>query len=651
MPTPKVSETHPRVFLNASDLPLHRLRAETTHRAEFEALAKAAREPFPSDPKEDGAGQMTRLAFLYLLTEDRTHAEGAIQLAERLTGLPISGDYFAAPRRIRALACVYDWCHALLTPLQRHFLGHYMLANTHYCYANGEIYLGNYLAGHEVNMLPSTLAAAIALGDELPGARAILDDTLDRLGKMFACYKHFLDGGGYSQSYSYTAAYIPEMPVYFLLAEKGLGLDWWAEHDWICQVLPWWTYALRSDETFLRYGDYFCSHPLFGNWGYARCFAAIASRYRDPLAKWWIEKFHDIKNSEVEQFFYDAREPIPTQAPDVLPRTRQFPSMGVAVARGDWKDGTVAAYKCSPVYLHNHCHRDQNQLTVFHKGDLAIDSGVYDGYETPHWLNYYIRTIAHNTVVVHDPQETFVSRHWTLANDGGQRFINKPDWAPRTLDDAKSEAFRDGTIRAYREDAEHSYVCGDASNCYNPSKLKKFLRHVVFVLDWPHPAAVSLVVLDEIELAREGLLPRVLLHSTNEPATDERRVVIAQGGGRLTATFLEPQALKLEKIGGAGKEFWVDGQNYPVTKMPAGPHTPGAWRVEASPAQAQGTAFRFVTLLVPADADKPAEPVPTLEERDGALIVTQGDLSVGLLRKGAHAALKGKRTLSVELAG
>lgn len=651
MSTPQVNQAHPRVLIQSTDLPILQQRAATTHRAEFESLRQLAAESLlPADTKDDGAAKLFRLAFLYLLTSDRRHAAAAIQLAERLTALPINAEYFPAPRRIRALACVYDWCHELLTPLQRHFIGHYMLANTHACYANGEIYLGNYLAGHEVNMLPATLAAAIAIGGELPGARAILDDTLDRLGKMFASYQFFLAGGGYSQSYSYTAAYIPELPVYFQLAEKGLDLDWWQQHAWLRQAVPWWTYALRSDETFIRHGDYFCSHPLFGNWGYARAFAAIASRYKDPLAKWWIGKFAIAPGSEPEQFLYDFRENIPAEAPGTLPRTKLFPSMGIAIARGDWHDGTVAAFKCSPVYLHNHCHRDQNQITIFHKGDLAIDSGVYDGYETPHWLNYYVRTIAHNTIVVHDPDEQFVMRHWNLSNDGGQRFINKPDWAPRTVEDAHSEAFRDGTVRAYHEAAGHSYVCGDASNCYNPRKLKRFHRHVINVLDWPHQGAVSLLVLDDVELAKPGLVPRFLLHSTSEPETNERRVVIRQGGGRLTATFLQPDAFKLEMIGGPDMEFWVNGQNYPVTKLPTGPHTPGAWRVEAVPARATGTTFRFLTLLVPADADQPAEPAPSLETHEGALIVTQGDLCVGLTPRGTHVPLKGRRCIEVELA-
>jgi heparin/heparan-sulfate lyase len=43
-------------------------------------------------------------------------------------------------------------------------------------------------------------------------------------------------------------------------------------------------------------------------------------------------------------------------------------------------------------------------------------------------MNYHKRTIAHNTVLVHDPAENFDG----FANDGGQRF---PGDEPETLAD------------------------------------------------------------------------------------------------------------------------------------------------------------------------------------------------------------------------
>src|SRR5439155_21459202 len=126
------------------------------------------------------------------------------------------------------------------------------------------------------------------------------------------------------------------------------------------------------------------------------------------------------------------------------------------------------------------------------------------------------------------------------------------------FEDIASGAFRDGKIIAYREAAGFSYVCGDATNCYSPEKLRRFLRHVTFVLDWPAPKSASMLVLDEIELAREGLEPRFLLHTMNEPKVEGNVIPAEHRGGRLTTTVLLPHSPRVETIGGPRREFEVN---------------------------------------------------------------------------------------------
>jgi hypothetical protein len=360
-----------------------------------------------------------------------------------------------------------------------------------------------------------------------------------------------------------------------------------------------------------------------------------------------------VPNSEVEAVLFEARPITGAKSPEELglPRTRLFEAMGVAVARGDFSGGgTIAAFKCTPVYLHNHCHRDANQFVIYHKGDLAIDSGAYDGYETPQWYNYYIRTIAHNTVVVHDPSEVFDSRGNIYANDGGQRFVNQPHFQPRTIEEAGLPEFKDGQIVAYRDDTpgNFSYVCGDASNCYRKEKLKSFRRHVVFVLDWPLPGGVSLVVLDEIELAKAELEPKFLLHTMAEPEVSGGKIVAKHGEGRLTASVLLPESPRFEVIGGPDREFMVDGQNYGMKRPPAGPHTPGWGRVEVS--GGRGAKRTFLAFLAANDASAPAEAPASVQKADGGYVVNQGGLTVVLTRGGAEVPASGERVIRVTLA-
>ena len=99
--------------------------------------------------------------------------------------------------------------------------------------------------------------------------------------------------------------------------------------------------------------------------------------------------------------------------------------------RDGWgKNSTWIAFNAGP-YFAKHQHLDQNQFTIYHKGYLAIDGGAdYTDIESPHYLNYYRRTIAHNSILVYEPAENFFwsDNVLTAANDGGQRMNSSRYW-------------------------------------------------------------------------------------------------------------------------------------------------------------------------------------------------------------------------------
>jgi heparin/heparan-sulfate lyase len=661
-----LAETHPRVLFNSADLPILRKRAATTHQREMNSLLHTAAEISELPDAGQCNALAFRLAFLYQLSGDGKHAALAARCLEKSLELGVDANYGGGSSRLKTLACCYDWLHGALSDDLRVRVGQRALEQSQALYNSEEVEPHAFVAGHGVNQVPYILMAGLAVGEDFGGAEIphvprpltigphthnaieYVNEVLWRIEQMFACYKHFLDGYSFSQSYAYSLAYVGEIPYMLQLMERGCGIDAFKNNPWFENIVEWYTYALRQDNTFIRYGDYFCSNSIFTSGYMYRPMAAVATRYKNPVARWWANKF-DLQDNEIDAVVLDSREGE-AKDPETLPRSRLFPTMGIAIARGDFKQGTLAAFKCSPLYLHNHCHRDQNQITIYHKGEQAIDSGAYDGYESPHWKNYYIRTIAHNTLVVHDPEELINMRGWILANDGGQRQVNIPDFAMRRFRDLSKDCFRDGKILGYREGNGFSYVCGDASNCYRPEKLKRYLRHVVFVLDYPHPAAVSLVVFDEVTLARK-LLPRILLHTVNEPEVEGARVRAAHGEGRLEMHVLEPNGFKLEKIGGAGRECWVDGKNFPVDYQAdenlstrAQWHNPGSWRVEVSP-EAPCLETEFLTVWIPHDASAKAPPAPKLESTSAGRIVRLGEKSVGLFR----SADASKVSIGVEL--
>lgn len=98
--------------------------------------------------------------------------------------------------------------------------------------------------------------------------------------------------------------------------------------------------------------------------------------------------------------------------------------MGHMIARTSWEDGldsnaVVAQMKVGELWFANHHHLDAGHFQIYYKGLLAGDSGRYNLYGSAHDGAYNKRTIAHNTMLVYDPNEKM--SYFGSVNDGGQR--------------------------------------------------------------------------------------------------------------------------------------------------------------------------------------------------------------------------------------
>src|SRR3954471_12140614 len=100
---------HPRVLVTAETLPALRDRAKTTHAAELKSLLDFANSPYSPGADGDHHVPVWRLAFLYLVTGERAHADLAIAALRKLLEQPASGQYFTGARRLKSLGLAYDW--------------------------------------------------------------------------------------------------------------------------------------------------------------------------------------------------------------------------------------------------------------------------------------------------------------------------------------------------------------------------------------------------------------------------------------------------------------------------------------------------------------------------------------------------------------
>ncbi len=255
-------------------------------------------------------------------------------------------------------------------------------------------------------------------------------------------------------------------------------------------------------------------------------------------------------------------------------------------------------------------------------------------------MNYYRRTVAHNSVLVYDPAEKFFWSDNLLAaaNDGGQRMDSARYWNTiRSREDwnRTRDLWDVGSMRVVDYvPGRYHYALGDASNAYSRAKLRLFTREVLYV-----PENGVLFVFDRVVSKNPSFRKAWLLHGVNQPSIDgdgpkggpgaqefrgAKVFSFAEGTGELLVHALLPEDRMITRRGGAGSEFytpgndnggaWGSGENWPLepprgASLPDDPKlrhmwklfwgedfnkilssnrknvVPGAWRVEVSPVE------------------------------------------------------------------
>ncbi|MBL7223632.1 MAG: hypothetical protein ISS72_07255, partial [Candidatus Brocadiae bacterium] len=136
-------------------------------------------------------------------------------------------------------------------------------------------------------------------------------------------------------------------------------------------------------------------------------------------------------------------------------------------------------------------------------------------------VNYHLRTIAHNTMLVRDPSETWprIRAGRVTGNDGGQHHawphhngavVDARAWqSTRTLHDIAD-------IVAFEDRREYLYVAGDCSRAYSPKKLEYFTRQIVFI----RPG--TFIVFDRIKSRSPSFRKTWLLQAMAPPQSEGR---------------------------------------------------------------------------------------------------------------------------------
>ena len=641
-PTITPPAEHPRLLFRASDIPLIRANMEseqgTNAMAQFENHLAQTTDGVLEIPKDAGSsnyngnllGMIESHAFNYAINGDETSGNMAVSAIQNVLDTSVFADTSDITRAmghtIFVASEVYDWCYPLLDDAAKKniVIGCEIIA--------AQMEIGwppnrqGAVVGHggEAQLQRDLLSLGVATYDEYPD---IYNYVAGRyLSEFVSPRNYWYTSGSYHQGTNYNAVrYAFDMWaqwIFYRMSGEKIFID--EAGDPMYQYI----YYRRPDGASLREGDYSVETLNMPYEYYTKAMQATwlaAGFYSDPYLKMEYARMsqgyksfaYTFSTLTPVQFFLFNDPDCTPRAVSELPYTRYFGSPnGLMVARTGWQDGidapvAMAFMKIGEQWAANHHHLDAGTFQIYYKGMLATDSGIYDAYGTSHDVNWNKETISHNGLLIYDPNETI---NGSAVNSGGQR---RPGGEPNTMDIWMTDTYKTGEVLGAEfgpdpVEPEYSYISGDITAAYS-DKVDEVRRSMLFMPTEDMDAPAIFFVMDKVVSSDASFKKTFLLHSLQEPEVSGNVTTIKRDtngyNGKLVNQTLYPVDATIEKIGGAGSQWLINGINYvpnESTSANANEDLNYGWgRVEISPSTEAEEDY-FLNAMYVSDADSEA---------------------------------------------
>ncbi|MBN1983708.1 MAG: hypothetical protein JW795_19390 [Chitinivibrionales bacterium] len=641
----KVPLEHPRVYIKAKDIPTIKQRIENPAYAQMRVYLQSSSHPLAN-------------AFKYAILKDSVAGRKAINSA--LSDLLACSDGRLPTSPFHYGACVYDWCYPILSAAEKtSFIREFKRIS--------DIYPPNYPAQIK-SILTSFVASHVCEGwlltGQLPAGLAIWNenDTMYTAAVKLFCrnflpiYDYFYRSHMHHQGDSYCGRFLHDIYVAWLFNGIGISNVFSKEQQFVPYQL---IYNYRPDRKPMKMGDSWDINSRNGE--YKRIALLLTGRfYHDPyLTSFVLDNWDVFYQAQPDfatvMFFITMSDNAEQRQVTMLPTVKYFPSpVGMTVYRTGWnfcrddsvlKDETneaVVTMHIGEYYFGNHQTKCAGTFQIYYKGALAITSGFYGLTGTSHYYNYAHQTIAHNGLTIQNPNEKQIIYNNTYANDGGQRYIGQTG-TPYDLEDLTTN-YKIASVSS-REcpfisgTCAYAVLCGDITPAYATDKVTAVTRSMVVMRGTSATYPLMFFIFDHIIAKNASFKKTWLLHSLKEPKISGTRMTIvndqpfyASDGnfsknagiyrGKLLVDCLLPTEAQIDKVGGPGKEFWIDSEKknfYPDSESIqhygcdtiGATHEAGAWRLEVSPSKAAKEDF-FLHAMTVTDKDSLLQAKSTL---------------------------------------
>lgn len=601
-------------------------------------------------------------AFLYQMTGDESYGKKAIEVSKNFMESAMLDETNASSTgrnmmwAIWSVACCYDWCYDLLTDEDKEHLIFYMMFNSKYSepsyppvkYGALNGGTGSEISGHivEFQMLGGMMAAAVATYDEIPDYYNVVAGRI--LQYIVPAVNYYNESEMYSEgsSYGMYRHYYEILNNYIF---KAMGYPNVYKEEGL-SALGYFYLRQPDGERFMvgDDGDYYRNTYMNMN-DYA--YFLLGNMLGNSYLKTEYYRGHrgENKTTNIPGHLTPAMWLITNDVEVPCDKSfRNFPltsysgdDLGYMFARTSWDEGfdsntAMCLMNLKTQFLCGHEHKDVGHFSLYYKGLLALDSGIYEGSSfrdsKGNWISsvgfgsiehraYARQSIAHNTMLVYDPNEKLDpqdAKFYTTL-DGGQR-MKGTGWYATTYDEIKTDSrVKTGEVLSYNwgpdlKEPRYSYFKGDITDAYT-DKVEKFQRSFVFFnfKDEEYPA--SLIVFDAVKSASPTFKKTWLLHSEEEPKTDGNSVTITREtdvyhGRLINQTLLPDNGFTIKKIGQDfdGISKYKVGDTVYEMKPISETAEVGNWRTEISATAAEKQTY-FLNVMQLSDNDENITPL------------------------------------------
>jgi hypothetical protein len=641
-----VSKEHPRLLGTRAELQaLARQRP-----AEYQRMVRIAR-----GTGADDWSMVMSAGLVAAIEEDRALTQKVRQIAMKYVAGPIRKGHVTFGADLALCAMAYDLGHAAWSAEDVQHLSQYInqtvdanvqsethvFHNAWYGYKNW----GYGLAGY-------------ATYYENPRAQAILK-TLEDDYRLRAAPALELagDGGGWAEGY-YIHYWLYEWLFFCEVARRCEGVDYYA----LAPKFHGQRAIAGAFEMYPGIGEYGSRRPVPMGDGGGRSFGG--DRDKTLNARRILVNYHRADPAHHAAHTFNETTPRVSVGnyayKDLLWRDAAIPKgdlqkfklshvshgPGYVYARSSWdEDATHFFFKCGNRFT-AHQHLDVNHFAIFKQAELAGDGGHYDDFGSMHDVNYHLRTIAHSTMLVYDPGETWpgIRAGQVTGNDGGQHH-QWPHHNGAVGDPAewqKQRALYDiAELLAFEDQGDFLYVAGDASRAYAKRKLDYFTRQIVFL----RPG--TFVIFDRVKSTQPDFKKTWLLQAMKRPVEQAPGLIITNGGGRLFVQTLLPAERKIELV--SGEDLYRYGGNAYPPRKDTGPAP--ECRAQVSPAKAAAVDY-FLHVLTATTADTESVPAAAAKAEADGVKVQAGDWAIRFATEsvGGEVSVKGrKRALTTQI--